>query len=107
MAELNWSTAKVQDGKLKVELDGGVDKDWKQSFKTTVRLLGGGEWGEVELKKNAIRVTDVTAGSEEKLRHYLESVVEQANASQAEPEEEADGRDEDTGGDGPDAEMTR
>src|SRR5581483_5306297 len=108
-AKLNWSSAEVSDGTLKVELDGELEKDWKQSFKTTVRLLGNGDWGEVELKKGTIRVTGVTPGSEEKLRHYLESVVEQANASQAPPEEEPDAadEDEDAAEEGPDAEMSQ
>lgn len=110
-AKLNWSTAQVRDGTLSVELDGELEKAWKHSFKTTVRLLGHGEWGEVEVKKGAVRVTDVTPGTEEKLRHYLESVVEQANASQAPPEaedRERDGRQEDgqTADEGPDSEMT-
>ncbi len=103
-ARLDWSTAQVKDGDLTVELDGEIAKGWKKSFKTTVKLLGGGEWGRVEFKKGEVRVAGVAPGSEEKLRHYLEGVVEQANASQSEPDEaRADDAPEPKG---PDAEMT-
>ena len=67
-----------------------------------VALLGSGEWGEVTLKKDRILVTDVTPGSEEKLKHHLEAVIAQANAT-IEEDEGCEG--EDQLGD-PDAEMT-
>jgi recombination DNA repair RAD52 pathway protein len=113
-AKLNWSTAKVDDRQLSVDLEGEVSKEWKRSFKTTLRLLGSGDWGEVTLKKHSVRVGEVEPGSEEKLRHYLESVVAQANASQA-PDEADDEHTEDEAGedadeardrDDPDAKMT-
>jgi hypothetical protein len=94
---LKWETAKVDGTKLTVALEGKVDKAWKQSFETTVSLLGKGEWGEVALNKQKVRVSDVEPGGEEKLRHFLESVVLQANASR--------GPDEDDAGDGVDAER--
>jgi hypothetical protein len=110
-ANLNWASAEVKDGRLSVALEGELPKGWKQSFETTVRLLGSGDWGKVALKKRTVQVSDVTAGDEEKLRHYLESVVEQANASRGvdepEREESADEpegkRDDDND---PDAQMT-
>jgi hypothetical protein len=110
---LKWDTAKVKDAKLAVDLDvdGKLSSEWKASFETTIRLLGHGEWGEVELKKQAVRVSQVTPGSEEKLRHHLESVVAQANADVEAAEAAADGGGEDgheaAGAQGPDAEMTR
>jgi hypothetical protein len=110
-AKLNWSTAEVEDRQLSVDLEGEVSKDWKRSFKTTLKLLGGGDWGEVTLKKHSVRVGEVEPGAEEKLRHYLESVVAQANASQAPDEaddehtEDAD-KDEARDRDDPDAKMT-
>ncbi len=109
---LKWDTAKVKDAKLAVELDGKLTSEWKDTFETTVRLLGHGDWGEVKLKKKAVRVSDVTPGSEEKLRHHLEGVVTQANAAvEAQSEAAAAAResdDEDQDGQrGPDAEMTR
>jgi len=110
--KLEWASAKVEDATLTVALDGEIPKGWKQSFETTARLLGAGEWGEVKLKKGNVQVSDVTAGTEEKLRHHLEAIVAQANASLDESDDEAQEADGD--GDhengseatGPDAEMT-
>jgi hypothetical protein len=83
-----------------------------------VALLGGGAWGAIEVKKGAVRVADVEPGSEDKLRHHLEAVVQHANADH-EPDASGESEDDeapDAGGsepgtgdedDGPDAEMTR
>jgi hypothetical protein len=117
--KLKWSTAKVDNSKLTVDLDGELPSGWKDSFDAVARLLAGSaEWGEVSLKgKKAVRVTDVSEGSEERLRHFLESVVEQANADHR-PEgselddSDRDASDEDEGGEddsdepGADAEMS-
>ncbi|HWF34872.1 MAG TPA: hypothetical protein VG295_05860 [Solirubrobacteraceae bacterium] len=104
---LNWATAEVKGGKLTVDLEGKIASGWKDSFETTVRLLPGGDWGKVQLKKHTVRVSHVTPGSEEKLRHHLESLVDQANAAvrppEPEPEPEAH---EDKEDDPPDARMT-
>ena len=112
---LDWSAAEVKSSKLTVPLDGDIPDGWKQSFATTVRLLGAGEWGDIEVKKGAVRVTGVEPGSEDKLRHHLEAVVAQANAHQEPGESEDDAApdaDESEPGagdedEGPDAEMTR
>lgn len=118
--KLNWSTAKVEDSKLTVDLDGEPPSGWNESFDAVARLLAGSaDWGEVKLKgKKSVRVSDVPEGSEERLRHFLESVVEQANAdhrpeeSERDEADESDEDDEDKGGDdgrdeaGPDAEMS-
>jgi hypothetical protein len=110
-ARLNWTTAEVTDAKLTVELDGELPSGWKKHFETTVKLLGGSsEWGKVEVKKRKIRVEHVTAGSEKKLRHYLEGVVEQANTALASADPDSDGseeRGEDADAGGPDAEMAQ
>ena len=114
---LSWSEAEVKDAELRVPLDGEVPKEWRRTFERTVALLGHGEWGEITVKKNRVLVTDVTPGSEEKLKHHLEGVVAQANttleeADDEEPAEEAEdagaGRESDEAdqqGDS-DAEMT-
>ena len=78
--ELNWSAAEVKSSKLSVPLEGDIPKGWKKSFEATVVLLGHGDWGEIQLKRDSVRVSDVEPGSEEKLRFHLESVVAQANA---------------------------
>jgi hypothetical protein len=100
--DLKWASAEVKDAKLTVDLAGEPPKGWKQSFERTVTLLGDGEWGEVALKKGAVQVSDVTPGSEDKLRHHLEAIVAQANAAVQEDESDEDGDEPE----GPDAEMT-
>jgi hypothetical protein len=114
--KLSWSSAEVDDAQLTVPLDGDIPRRWREDFETTVRRLGRGEWGEVEVKKDKVRVSDVTPGSEDKLRHHLESIVTQANAAHEAREREKAGegredgqqREEDEGEkrQGPDAEMT-
>ncbi|MDQ6805935.1 MAG: hypothetical protein M3065_13430 [Actinomycetota bacterium] len=105
--KLNWGTAEVKDGKLAVELEGEAASDWKQSFEATLALLPGGDWGTVQLKKHTVRVSDLSPGSEERLRHHLKSVVEQANAAVRPSEPDGDERGEDEGDpDSPDARMT-
>jgi hypothetical protein len=110
--KLNWRTAEVKDGKLTVELEGELPKGWKQSFETTARLLSSGGWGDVQLKKHAVCVGEVAGADEDKLRHYLEGVVDQANANTGASDEESDGKDEESDRDdrdehdGDDAEMT-
>jgi hypothetical protein len=108
---LQWSGAQVRDGILTVEIAGDRPKGWKATFEKTVRLLGGGDWGEVELKSGKVRVSDVQEGSEGQLRHFLEGVVQEANAAFVEDEAE-DHEDEEAGrskgedGDDADARMT-
>ena len=108
---LDWSTAEVKNAKLTVPLDGDVPKRWKRSFEATAALLGGGEWGDVRVRKSKVEVEDVEPGSEEKLRHHLEAVIQQANADANEQAPDADrSESESEAGDddeGPDAEMTR
>src|SRR5579862_7156806 len=87
---LDWSSAEVRDGKLDVYLRGDPPPGWKDSFDRTVALLPGGEWGKVKLKKARLRVHDVKAGSEERLHHFLESAVLQANAAHEPPPLEHD-----------------
>ena len=112
---LDWSAAEVKRSKLTVPLEGEIPKAWKKSFEAIVMLLGRGDWGEIQLKRDRVQVSEVEPGSESKLRHHLESVVMQANADQepaaSEDEEAPDTEESEPGAgdedDGPDAEMTR
>ncbi len=112
--QLDWSQAEVKHGKLTVSVTGDPPRGWKDTFERTARLLSGGEWDDVMLKKHSVRVDGLQPGSEEKLRFFLESVVQQANATheppEDEPQDEAEHADEATGGSGrdtsADAEMT-
>src|ERR1700733_8047800 len=110
---LDWSTATVRDAQLTVELDGELPSGWKGTFATVARLLDRGEWQEVVVKKRQLRVAGVTPGSEEKLRHFLESVIQQTNTdhgvADAEDEDESDGDEADGAAaddDSSDAQMT-
>ena len=93
---LDWSTAEVKDSTLSVQVDGDLPDGWQDTFNTTVKLLGGGSWGEIKLDEQKAEVSGLTPGTEEKLKHFLESVVQQANASHApdEDEDEQDNEDE-------------
>jgi hypothetical protein len=117
--KLDWSTAEVRDAKLTVALQGDAPRGWKDTFEATARLLGGSGWDDVQLKKHNVRVSGVSPGSEDKLRHFLESVVQQANADHHTGEEQSQegegASDQDTEGpddaseeseESPDAEMT-
>jgi hypothetical protein len=98
--KLDWSSADVNDGKLTVPVTGDRPKGWKATFERTVKLLGGSDWKAVKLKSGQVRVTGLQEGSEESLRHFLEGVVQQANAShQSDGEERQKGgeREQDTG----------
>jgi hypothetical protein len=106
---LNWSSAQVTDGELTVELAGDRPRGWKKSFEKTVRLLGaGGNWDKVRLKKGQVHLSGLTTGDEEKVRHFLDSVVTQANAAQRPSEPDSDATDRQPADErNPDAEMTK
>jgi hypothetical protein len=85
---LDWSTAEVRDGKLTVTVDGEQPKGWKRSFETVAHLLSHGAGSSVTLKKSEARVEGLRPGDEDKVRHLLESIVQQANADHRPPEDE-------------------
>jgi hypothetical protein len=93
--KLDWSSAEVSDGKLSVAVDGKLSSAWKGSFETVAQLLNHGDWPAIKLKKGTVTVEDVRPGDEEKLRHFLESVLLQANADQRPPDEQQQEPDED------------
>jgi hypothetical protein len=99
LAKLDWSSAEVHDGKLTVPIDGDLPSGWKNSFETVAHLLNRGGWSAVKLKKGRVRVEGLSRGDEEKVRHFLESVVLQANTDHRpheDPDEaEHDDRDDD------------
>jgi hypothetical protein len=110
--KLEWTSAQVKDARLSVGLEGELPDGWKESFERTATLLGDGEWGDIQIKKGKVQVSDVVPGAEEKLRHHLEAIVAQANAHEEARQREAQQKDggESPGDEdaprGPDAEMT-
>ncbi len=104
---LEWSAAAVDDGTLTVPITGDPPRGWKSTFEHTVRLLGGGGWGEVSLKKHKVKVAEVPEGTEDELRHFLEGVVQESNAAHVDTEQDDDEADDPSGedGDGDDADA--
>jgi hypothetical protein len=108
---LDWTTAKVRHGKLTVDLEGDLPSGWKRTFGAVAAQLNRGEWNRVGAKKHGVRVAGVTPGSEEKLRHFLECVIQQANVDHdaldhaSQDSDDSDGTQAD-GKVSPDAQMT-
>ena len=82
LRQIDWSSARFEDGTLTVELSGRSAKEWNARFATLFSPLDPrhSDWGEVRQTKNRIRVADVRQGTESELRHFLESIVLQANS---------------------------
>jgi hypothetical protein len=101
-AEIDWSTAEVSEGELSVGLSEDVSKQWRLRFTAVLARLAreGSPWGEILAHKQRIKVAGVQAGSEEELRHLLESAALQAGA-----DEQAGEHTEHEPADGPDEQM--
>jgi hypothetical protein len=112
--KLNWAESSVKKGKLEVPIAGEVPKGFKDHFENTVKLLGHGDWGKVELKKKVVHVARIDAGEPDDLRFYLEGLIDQANSAVAADQEkkakkkgeDAKDADGDSEPEGPDAELT-
>ena len=95
--QIDWASAQMEDGALTVKLTGKGSKAWRARFENVLALLDTPHttWGEVRLNKSAVKVAGVRQGAEPELRHFLESVVLQANSdTQPEaPENEAEADD--------------
>ncbi len=105
--QVDWSTASVSDGKLAVELSDKPSDEWSARFLKTTTLLNHGTWETIELKKRRVRIATVAPGEEEKVRHFLESAVFEANSAvEAESEPEASEDQPNPPESTPDSEMT-
>lgn len=80
--QIDWASSQIEDGTLTVELTGKGSKVWKARFENVLALLDTPHttWGSVRLNKRAVEVAGVQQGTEPELRHFLESVVLQANS---------------------------
>jgi hypothetical protein len=96
--KLDWSLAEVHDGTVTVALEGKPNKEWKQTFERTTRLLNRGRWGEVTLKKNSVLIKPITPGDEDRARHFLEGVVLEANSAVQPSDEPKDAPSDDANG---------
>jgi hypothetical protein len=87
--EIDWASAQVRAGRLSVALS---RKPPGALGDVVSRLQRDGHpWGEVEVGKRRLHVSDVTPGAEAELRHFLESAVLQANADAGLAADEPDG----------------
>jgi hypothetical protein len=81
--KLDWSSAEVHEGKLVIALEGEQPDGWADVFERTANLLNQGTWDKIKLKKGEVRIKPVGPGEEERVRHFLESVVLEANSATA------------------------
>jgi hypothetical protein len=105
--QIEWDSAEVNDGQLRVALGGTIPKRWAKRFAEVFDRLGHDSedrWGAVKVAKGEIAVRDLREGCEADLRHQLESALLQANTDlgavrdegsqvdDASPEQQRDGR---------------
>jgi hypothetical protein len=85
--EIDWSTAEVRGGELKVDLTGNPSKEWRKRLEAVLEHIEqiGNAWGDVKPTKRRIKVTGVVEGHEAELRHMLDASVQQTNADLAAP----------------------
>lgn len=107
--QIEWGSARIRHAAL-TELTAATSKAWNARFEGVLALLDTphNNWGEVSLTKKAIKVADVQRGSESELRHFLESIVLQANAD-VEPdssEQDSDAETREDRASDPDGQMT-
>lgn len=79
--QLDWSTAEVSDGELKVRFTDKAPKKWRESFARTATLLSRETWELNEVKPGQVRVSPIRPGDEERVKHFLESAVLEANST--------------------------
>ncbi len=93
---IDWATAEAQDATLTVDLTGASSKVFKQRFERVLALLDTphSRWGAVRVNRKGIQVADVNEGAEAELRHFLESIVLEANSELTSPEETTNGADD-------------
>ena len=88
VTQIDWSSAEITDGTLSVALAGEVPKGFAKRVRGVLALLdqGSGGWGKITVHKNTITVAEIQQGSEDELRHLLESALMQANADLEQPD---------------------
>lgn len=103
--QIRWGSTQIEDATLVVELSGAPSKAWRARFESVLALLETphSRWGEVRLTKKGIEVTALQQGSEAELRHFLESIVLQANSDTAPEAPQRDLEDEEADGQEPDS----
>jgi hypothetical protein len=98
MTAIDWSTAEVRDGDLTVMFSEPTTAPLRERMKALVnRLQRPGEpWQGIKVKKDRLIVGGIADSGEDDVRHFVESLVQEANAAEADgaPEpEQIDERD--------------
>jgi hypothetical protein len=80
-AQIDWTSAAVDDGQLTVAVTGRPSKQWAEAVTRVLdRLQRGSErWGAIKVTKKQLRVDGLEPGSEPDLRHLLESAPRPTN----------------------------
>lgn len=85
---IDWSAAEVEDRELTVPLVGKASKQWRAHLE---RALGLMAVDRVEVEKQALKVSSLEPGEEERVYALLEGVVAQANGDcDAEPAKDSE-----------------
>ena len=79
--QLDWSTAEVRDGDLKVGFSDKAPKMWREAFARTAALLSRDTWELNELKPGYVRISPIRLGDEERVKHFLEGAALEANTT--------------------------
>jgi hypothetical protein len=79
--QLDWSSAEVSDSKLTVAFVDRTPKKWREAFVRAATLLSHDTWELNEVKPGRVRISPVRLGEEERIKHFLESAVLEANAT--------------------------
>lgn len=79
--QLDWSSAEVKDARLSVGFSAPAPKKWREVFANTAALLSNGTWELSGVKPRNVQLAPVHVGDEERVRHFLESAVLEANAA--------------------------
>lgn len=84
-ARIDWPSAEVHDGELRVAFEEPVSADVRARMKALVeRLQRPGEpWDAIAVKKDRLVVSRIEDDAEDDVRHFLESLVLEANAAEA------------------------
>jgi hypothetical protein len=80
---IDWGSAEVGGGELRVRLDHDADFAFLEAFDMVLiesRPAAAASWGDVQFASGRIVVRNVQKGSGAPLREFLERVVREANA---------------------------
>ncbi len=87
---IDWSTAEVREGELRVAFEQPASGPQRKRMTALVERLQrlGEPWSEIAVKRGRLVVSDVGDGAEDDVRHFLESLVLEANATEDDGEPE-------------------